>query len=95
MKGTRILLFLSPLLWFVPPLVPVHGNLGLEMLNGFYKGMLGRFPGDRPAGPRGAKSARGGTRGQTSLSTRYKRRTLGQAGLSPPNLSPLPAHLLT
>src|ERR1017187_6850243 len=90
MKGTRILLFLSPLLWFVPPLVPV---LGLEMLNGFYKGMLGRFPRDRPAGPRGAKSARGGTRGQTSLSTRCKRRTLGQAGLSPPTLLPLPAHL--
>ena len=46
MKATRILLFLSPLLWFVPPLVPVDGNLGLEMLNGFYRGMLGRFPGN-------------------------------------------------
>jgi hypothetical protein len=46
MKATRILLFLSPLLWFVPPLVPVDQNLGLEMLNGFYKGMLGRFPGN-------------------------------------------------
>src|ERR1035438_4561471 len=46
MKATRILLFLSPLLWFVPPLVPVEGNLGLEMLNSFYRGMLGRFPGN-------------------------------------------------
>jgi hypothetical protein len=46
MKATRILLFLSPLLWFVPPLVPVDGNLGMEMLNGFYRGMLGRFPGN-------------------------------------------------
>jgi hypothetical protein len=46
MKATRILLFLSPLLWFVPPLVPVSGNVGLELLNGFYRGMLGRFPGN-------------------------------------------------
>src|ERR1035438_2971271 len=46
MKATRILLFLSPLLWFVPPLVPVEGNVGLEMLNSFYRGMLGRFPGN-------------------------------------------------
>jgi hypothetical protein len=46
MKATRILLFLSPLLWFVPPLVRVDQNLGLEMLNGFYRGMLGRFPGN-------------------------------------------------
>ena len=44
MKATRILLFMSPLLWFVPPLVDVHQNLGLEMVNGFYKGLLGRFP---------------------------------------------------
>jgi hypothetical protein len=48
MKGTRIPLFLSPLLWFVPPLVPVHGNLGLEMLNGFYKGMLRPSPRGHP-----------------------------------------------
>jgi hypothetical protein len=46
MKATRILLFLSPLLLLVPPLVNVHENLGLTMLDGFYKGMLGRFPGN-------------------------------------------------
>jgi hypothetical protein len=45
-KATRILLFLSPLLFFVPPLVPVNDNSGLAMLNVFYKGMLGRFPGN-------------------------------------------------
>ena len=46
MKATRILLFLSPLLLFVPPLVPVSGNSGLAMVNMFYKGILGRFPGN-------------------------------------------------
>lgn len=46
MKATRILLFLSPLLWFVPPLISVDDNLGLAMVNMFYKGMLGRFPGN-------------------------------------------------
>ena len=46
MKATRILLFLSPLLLFVPPLVNVNDSLGLAMLDGFYKGMLGRFPGN-------------------------------------------------
>ncbi len=46
MKATRILLFLSPLLLFVPPLVPVTDNTGLMLLNFFYKGMLGRFPGN-------------------------------------------------
>jgi hypothetical protein len=47
MKGTRILLFLSPLLWFVPPLVPVdENNTGLFLLNYFYRGMLGAFPGN-------------------------------------------------
>ena len=44
MKATRILLFLSPLLLFVPPLLPVADNSGLAMLDMFYKGMLGRFP---------------------------------------------------
>jgi hypothetical protein len=46
LKATRILLFLSPLLLFVPPLVPVSDNTGLLLLDGFYKGMLGRFPGN-------------------------------------------------
>ena len=46
MKATRILLFLSPLLWFVPPLIRVDDNLGLTLLNSLYKGMLGRFPGN-------------------------------------------------
>src|ERR1035438_919604 len=46
MKATRILLFLSPLLWFVPPMIDVSQNAGLAMLNIFYKGLLGRFPGN-------------------------------------------------
>jgi hypothetical protein len=46
MKATRILLFLSPLLLFVPPLIPVSDTPGLAILNMFYKGMLGRFPGN-------------------------------------------------
>ena len=47
MKATRILLFLSPLLLFVPPLVPVaEGGVGLALLDMFYKGLLGRFPGN-------------------------------------------------
>ncbi|HEY1183579.1 MAG TPA: hypothetical protein VGE89_05300 [Bryobacteraceae bacterium] len=45
MKATRILLLMSPLLWFVPPLIPMaQVPLGLQMLNMFYKGLLGRFP---------------------------------------------------
>lgn len=44
MKSTRILLFMSPLLWFVPPLIHVNDILGLAMLNYFYKGVLGAFP---------------------------------------------------
>jgi len=48
MKATRILLFLSPLLLFVPPLVPVdQGGVGMILLDSFYKGLLGRFPGTR------------------------------------------------
>lgn len=39
-------MFLSPLLLFVPPLVPVTDNTGLMLLNFFYKGLLGRFPGN-------------------------------------------------
>ena len=39
-------MFLSPLLLFVPLLVPVNDNTGLLLLDGFYKGMLGRFPGN-------------------------------------------------
>jgi hypothetical protein len=35
LKATRILLFLSPLLLFVPPLVPVTDNTGLMLLNFF------------------------------------------------------------
>ena len=45
-KGTRILLFLSPLLWFMPPLVPVEDNTGLFLLNYMYKGIIGTFPGN-------------------------------------------------
>jgi hypothetical protein len=46
MKATRILLFMSPILLFVPPLIPVRDNLGLGLLNYFYKGVLGAFPGN-------------------------------------------------
>jgi len=46
MRATRILLFMSPLLWFVPPLIPVDDNTGLTLLNYFYKGVLGAFPGN-------------------------------------------------
>src|ERR1035438_9281680 len=46
MKATRILLFLSPLLWFMPPLIPVDSNSGLGWVNYFYRGMLGAFPGN-------------------------------------------------
>src|SRR5271165_2453156 len=46
MKATRILLFLSPLLLFVPPLIPVNESTGMMLLNSFYRGMLGRFPGN-------------------------------------------------
>src|ERR1017187_3224088 len=46
MKATRLLLFLSPLLLFVPPLVPVDQSAGLLLLDSFYKGLLGRFPGN-------------------------------------------------
>ena len=34
------LLFLSPLLLFVPPLIPVDSSLGLALLDGFFKGMF-------------------------------------------------------
>ena len=46
MKATRILLFLSPLLWFMPPLVDVGANTGLGLLDYFYRGLLGGFPGN-------------------------------------------------
>jgi hypothetical protein len=46
MKATRILLFLSPLLYFMPPLISVNDSLGLALVNSFYKGLLGRFPGN-------------------------------------------------
>jgi len=44
MKATRILLFLSPLLWFAPGLIPVDASPGLMLLNDLYKGLLGKFP---------------------------------------------------
>lgn len=44
MKATRLFLFLSPLLYLVPPLIPVSGNTGLTLLNYFYRGVLGAFP---------------------------------------------------
>lgn len=46
MKATRIFLFMSPLLILVPPLFNVNDNEGLGMLNYFYKGVLGVFPGN-------------------------------------------------
>lgn len=46
MKATRILLFLSPLLYFMPPLIPVNDAVGMQLLNYFYKGLLGCFPGN-------------------------------------------------
>ena len=46
MKATRILLFLSPLLWFVPPMIAVSDNTGMTLVNYFYKGVLGTFPGN-------------------------------------------------
>jgi hypothetical protein len=46
MKATRILLFLSPLLYFMPPLIPVNDTVGMQLLNYFYKGLLGCFPGN-------------------------------------------------
>jgi hypothetical protein len=47
MKATRILLFLSPLLWFVPPIIPMgEAPAGLVMVNFFYRGVIGRFPGN-------------------------------------------------
>jgi len=47
MNATRILLFLSPLLWFVPPLIPIdESNTGLFLLNSLYRGVLGTFPGN-------------------------------------------------
>jgi hypothetical protein len=45
MKATRILLFLSPLLLFVPPLVPVDQSaVGIVVLDSLFKGLLRRFP---------------------------------------------------
>jgi len=44
MKATRILLFLSPLLYFMPPLVNVDDTLGLMLLNGLVRGLIGYFP---------------------------------------------------
>src|SRR5262245_22724693 len=46
MKATRIILFLSPLLWFMPPLISVGDNTGFFLLDVFYRGMLGAFPGN-------------------------------------------------
>jgi hypothetical protein len=47
MKATRILLFLSPLLWFVPPLIPMsQAPLGLAIFDSFFNGLLGGFPGN-------------------------------------------------
>ncbi|HUI77265.1 MAG TPA: hypothetical protein VLY24_05100 [Bryobacteraceae bacterium] len=46
MKATRILLFMSPLLWFVPPLISVNDNLGMALVDYFYKGLLRTFPGN-------------------------------------------------
>src|SRR5919197_5082299 len=44
MKGTRIVLLLSPLLLFCPPLLPLDRSLGWTMLGVFYGGLLARFP---------------------------------------------------
>ena len=46
MKGTRILFLLSPLLWFVPPLITVHDHTGLALVNYLYRGAIGAFPGN-------------------------------------------------
>jgi len=47
MKATRILLFLSPLLWFMPPLISMsQAPLGLAIFDSFYNGLLGGFPGN-------------------------------------------------
>jgi hypothetical protein len=45
MKNQRILLFLSPLLFFIPPLLPgVQDNAGIATLMFFYARILRRFP---------------------------------------------------
>ncbi len=47
MKATRILLFLSPLLWFVPPMINMNdAPVGLQIFDSIYHGLLGRFPGN-------------------------------------------------
>lgn len=43
-KATRILLFLSPLLYFMSPLISVRDSLGLSLVNSFRKGVPGCFP---------------------------------------------------
>jgi hypothetical protein len=44
MKAARILLFMSPLLYLMPPLISVNDSTGLALLNYFYRGMIGAFP---------------------------------------------------
>jgi hypothetical protein len=46
MKATRIFLFMSPLLVFVPAVIPVHDSVGIALVNYFYRGVLGAFPGN-------------------------------------------------
>jgi hypothetical protein len=44
MKATRILLFLSPLLYLMPALIDVQANVGLAVLNSLTRGIIGMFP---------------------------------------------------
>ena len=44
MKYTRIFLFLSPLMIFLPPLFPTNGSIALTMLGSFYSRILRFFP---------------------------------------------------
>lgn len=47
MKATRILLFLSPVLWFVPPLIRMdQAPLGLAIFDSFFHGLIAGFPGN-------------------------------------------------
>jgi hypothetical protein len=44
MKVTRILLFASPILWFIPPLIPMPESPGSILLLYFYGRILRHFP---------------------------------------------------
>ena len=45
MKATHILLFLSPLLWFAPGILPMEDNQGSMLLDSFYKECWAGFRG--------------------------------------------------